>query len=101
MRAAGGDPAGRIRGQSNNGVTTGERHFMSDAFLNRFHLVWNRRRRVQIGQILAGAVLLGSAGLGLTAVADYKWELDNSARTVLVGATFVAVLGFAVTSLWR
>ena len=74
---------------------------MSDAFLNRFQSVYSRKRRTQLGQVAVSTVLLALVGLGSIAAADYVWELDRSARAVVLSAAIVGVLAFAVNSLWR
>ncbi len=71
------------------------------AFLHRFQLVWARKRRTQLGQVAVSSLLLAVVGLGAIAGVDYWWELDRSARTVLLVAASVGVLAFAVNSLWR
>ncbi len=74
---------------------------MNSAFLNRFHSVWARKRRVELAQVLVGSLLLALIGLGGLAVADYSLELDRSARAVALGTMLGAVALFAVNSLWR
>ena len=74
---------------------------MNNAFLNRFRSVWARKRRVELGQVVAGSLLLALIGLSLLAIADYSLELDRSARVVALGAMFGAVALFAINSLWR
>ena len=71
------------------------------AFLNRFQSVYSRKRRTQLGQVAVSTVLLALVGLGSIAVADYVWELDRSARAMMLSAAVVGVLAFAVNSLWR
>ncbi len=71
------------------------------AFLNRFHLVWSRKRRTQLGQVAASSLLLAVVGWGIIAAADYAWELDRTARAIALGTMVLAVLAFAVNSLWR
>ena len=71
------------------------------AFLNRFQSVWSRRRRTQLWQVLASSLLLSIVGFGVIAAADYVWELDRTARAVLLSAMASGVLAFAVSSLWR
>jgi hypothetical protein len=68
-------------------------------FLRRFDALWQRVRRVRLGQTLALVGLLGIVGLGLLAAADYFWELPRPLRLaglatvaagVLVGAAGLA-----------
>ncbi|MBC7821144.1 MAG: hypothetical protein IAG10_30015, partial [Planctomycetaceae bacterium] len=71
------------------------------AFLNRFRSVWARKRRVELGQVAVGSLLLALLGLGGLAIADYSLELDRSVRVVALGAMLGAVALFAINSLWR
>ena len=71
------------------------------AFLNRFRLVWARKRRVELGQVAVTTLLLALLGLGVLAVADYSFELDRSARVVSLVMVLGAVGLFAGNSLWR
>ncbi len=71
------------------------------AFLNRFRSVWARKRRVELGQVAVGSLLLALLGLGGLAIADYSWELDRSVRVVSLVATLGVVALFAINSFWR
>ncbi len=71
------------------------------AFLNRFRSVWARKRRVELGQVAVGSLLLALLGLGGLAIADYSLELDRSVRVVALGAMLGAVALFAINLLWR
>ncbi len=71
------------------------------AFLNRFQSVWSRKRRTQLWQVVASSLLLSIIGFGVIAAADYVWELDRTARAVLLSAMASGVIAFAVSSLWR
>ncbi len=74
---------------------------MSDAFLKRFQLLWRRKQRLQLGQVLMSSLLLAVAGVSLLTVIDYRWELDATARMVLLSVLSAAFGVFAVSSLWR
>ncbi len=71
------------------------------AFLNRFRLLWARKRRVELGQVAVSSLLLALVGLGALAIADYSLELDRSVRVVSLVAVLGAVGLFAINSLWR
>ncbi len=71
------------------------------AFLNRFRLLWARKRRVELGQVAVSSLLLALLGLGALAIADYSLELDRSVRVVSLVAVLGAVGLFAINSLWR
>lgn len=74
---------------------------MSDAFLKRFQLLWRRKQRLQLGQVLASSLLLAVAGVAALTAVDYRWELDVTARTVLLSVLAAAFGVFALASLWR
>ncbi|HEY4259666.1 MAG TPA: hypothetical protein VGM98_05895, partial [Schlesneria sp.] len=71
------------------------------AFLNRFRSVWARKRRVELGQVGVNLLLLALLGLGLLAFADYRLELNLSARLAALAALTGMVCLFAAGSLWR
>ncbi|MBS0205636.1 MAG: hypothetical protein JSS49_22260 [Planctomycetes bacterium] len=70
------------------------------AFLVRFQSIWSRRRRAQLGQVLAGTALLALVGFGCVAAADYVWELDHSARLALLVVAIAGLVAYAGSALW-
>ncbi len=50
--------------------------------------------------MFASSLLLSIIGFGVIAATDYVWELDRTARAVLLNAMASGVAAFAVSSLW-
>lgn len=74
---------------------------MNAPFLNRFQLLWRRKRRVQLGQVLASSLLLALVGVGALVALDYRWELEQTVRSALLGGLLLSVVLFSIRSLWR
>lgn len=74
---------------------------MSHEFLDRFHNVWVRKRRVQLGQVVAATLLLTVIGFGALALCDYIFEWSYSARAVGLWGVGLAIAAFFIRSLWR
>jgi hypothetical protein len=74
---------------------------MNTRFLNRFHRLWARKRRVQFGQALATTALIGAIALCLLAAADYALELSIGWRTGLLALAAATVAVFGGRALWK
>lgn len=70
-------------------------------FLDRFDTAWGRKRQVQLGQTLAGSLLVAVLGFGLLAVADYFLELDRIVRVIGLVLTGIGAAASVSISSWR
>lgn len=73
---------------------------MSASFLDRFDATWARKRRVQFGHVVALTMLLGTAGFGLLALADYVFELEYVVRACGLAVLGCGMVFFGAKSFW-
>jgi len=72
---------------------------MTNSFLKRFHTVWARKQRVELGRVGIGVLVWGIVGLALVALADFVFELPRPARVGGLGLVAAGMMTVGVRSL--